>query len=340
MAELYLIRLDATNVEAFDELFRVTNPPEGIECLTVSDPEHTAAVNAFLNTHEDKLLPVSAPIKTQKGEGVFYSRDGSEVTSIPAPAAPEDPRRADYIEQLHKMIFVDVRDQKNADGVKSKGVYLSMDPLPLGERIGVFFRGSEEETWSILHVESMPKLKYIGLLLNHTGLEELGLAAQLSLYKFKDGTQILSRNYMMQYGVPGATPFEGAGTMYVRKPDGTVKRFMVPEDSFVEFFEAKKDYIANLIKTYGPLAEKPINVTKSSQCVSFVKGETHFSVYRTQRTKDRNTIDGNSLQRDADGAPVIQKDDASMLEPLIEKVHRQLQIKNKTVKRPRRSPAP
>jgi hypothetical protein len=334
MAELYLIRLDAANGPAFDELFRVTNPGKDIECITVSDPEHTAAVNDFLNTYEDDLLPVSNSIKTEKGEGVFYSWDGKTVTEIPAPVAapPEDSlpdqRRTDYVSQLRKLIFVDVRNKKNDDGTKAKAVYVSMDPLPLGQRIGIFFRASEKDTWSILYEQSMPKLDYTDLLINHKGMEKLGLEAQLSIYKFKNGTQILSRNYMLQYNVPGTTPFEGAGTMYVRKPDGKVTRFMVPEDSFVDFFEKKEDYIAHLIKANGPLEGAPVKVTKASQCAAFVKGETQFAVYRTQRTKDRNTIDGDCLQRDAEGDPVIQKENVSMLEPLIATIYGRLQAKS------------
>jgi len=343
MAELYLIRLDATNGPAFDELFRVTNPGKDIECITVSDPEHTAAVNDFLNTYQDDLLPVSNSIKTENGEGVFYSWDGKTVTEIPVPvAAPQegsapDQRRTDYVSQLRKLIFVEVRNKKNDDGTKAKMVYVSMDPLPLGQRIGMFFRASEKDTWSILYEQSMPKLEYSDMLIHHKGMEKLGLESQLSIYKFKNGTQILSRNYMLQYNVPGTTPFEGAGTMYVRDAKGNVTRFMSPEDSFVDFFEKKKDYIANLIKANGPLDGAPIKVTDASQCAQFLKGETQFSVYRTQRTKDRNTIDGDCLQRDADGDPVIQKDNVSMLEPVIAKIYQSLQAKPAPAKQARPS---
>jgi hypothetical protein len=331
MTELFLIRLDATNGPAFDDLFRVTNPSDDIECTTVSDPEHTAAIYDFLATHQDALLPGAGRIKTENGEGTFYSWDGQLVKALRAPVkAPEnereaDQRRLDYVNYLRKLIFVEVRDKKNDDGTTAKAVHVSMDPLPLGQRIGMFFRASKEDTWSILYEQSVSKLVYIDQLIHHKGLEELGLEAQLTIYKFANGTEILSRNYMLQHNVPGATPFEGAGTMYVRSPKGEVNHFMVPEDSFTDFFEPKKDYVARLIERYGPLAGKPINVTSAIQCAHLVRGETQFAVYRTQRTKDRNTIGGDCLQRDKDGDPVIQGKIASMLEPLVETIYRALQ---------------
>lgn len=331
MTELYLIRLDRTNKAAFQALFPVTVPVENptpeqeADCTILNDPQHEAAVQHFLSANRSALLP---HLFIRKQNTYLFSHTDAPPTSLPnivaRPATGTNQAYDDFIAGLKKLISIEITDG-------GQSIDVQMDPLPIGEEIAILFKNPTTNRWAVASASTRPKISYMHDLVAHTKIP--GLPTQLGITRFRDGTQILNRFYLSNYLLSDGSYRDEqhevcVASLYTRKPNGTVEKNLDNEDFLLTQFTKPAVWLNEQTKKYGDVVEFK-QVTNANQCTPFMIGGGHFSINKTKHSRDGSPtlrdakgriipiIGGDFLQVDYLGNPIIQQDNASVLERIM-----------------------
>ncbi len=319
MAELYIIDLNSSNGAAFDAIAKQQATKD--DCDKLSDPRVQAEIAAFITAQRAAELPASSVHSVAGEQRVIFSHDASVNTDLNALALSRNGERTEYISKLHKLIVADTVDT-------GKKIKITMDPLPAGKRVGIFFKSLPSDVWSIASAVSTPKLDYIAALLNHDDVP--GLKAQLAIYEYHNGTaktRILARRYMMEYKDPANPSMRlkpdvlEITAMYVQHDDNRVEQQYTPEDAFINtgrFMPIAEWEKAQKIKYGRQISHR--YVTSATQCTDFMNGDVHFTIYKTSHADAASTIIGQYLQMDSENKPFIQSRNASVVETTIDEL--------------------
>lgn len=330
MVEHAIIRLHATNYPALIALFG--NQSAG--CSVLHNPD-IAAAEAFL-ANERRAGNTLQPFKTGHIQGrpvMLYARNAAAAGQFTAALAGLQGQD----ESAHKAAIATLGDYTLVEMDAAAGkIKLHTDPFSAQDEIAVFFRPRSSEPWSIAYFSAPPKMSYLRDLLLHDATA--GLEAQLSIYTFHDGTEVLARNYLFDALDSTSGEKVGAvtktGAMYILR-NGMVETALVPEDFLLHEFKLKHEWEDEFAAEHGPFTVT--NLTTADQavlCEPFVNGLSHFTVYKTLYTRDAQTIDGNYYQRDAAGNVVIQQSNQSVLEPLLRNFIEAVTIPRATLQSP------
>ncbi|MDX1921782.1 MAG: LPD7 domain-containing protein [Alphaproteobacteria bacterium] len=322
MPELHIIELNSSNEAAFDAIAKQQAKKE--DCDKLSDPRVQAEIQTFITSQRAMELSASLAAPIGDRQRHIFSHDSAVTTDLGALAVSKNSSRDTYIKTLHKLIIADITDA-------GKKVNITMDPLPIGKRLAIFFKAEPGDVWSIATAVSTPKADYIKGLLKHDDVP--GLGAQMSIYEYDNGTtktRILARRYMMEFRDP-ANPSKQIKpnqiqltAMYVQHGDHWIETQHTPEDAFIstDKFQPVVAWKREQVRKYGRQTAHRF-VRNANECDDFVNGDVHFTIYKTSHADSTGTITGQYLQTDNDGELQVQSRNASVVESKIDELLKQ-----------------
>ena len=321
MIDVQLIRITNANRQRFYDLF-VLQPFDtaASECTWLKSKdaaaEQNAKITAFLAAEQANLLEAT---EYEAGKVLLYAHDGKPRQRL-KPVAKSEAGYPDFIQNLRKMISV----KRNDDG---KSIVVEMDPLPVGEEIAILFQSDPSKPVEIATAKSIEKTEYVEQLIAPYS-QVPGLPMQLGITEFANGTKILNRFY---YGADDNGPCILAASLHLIDPSG-VAHVVIPNEDFVtKLFLPTQDWLALYEEYLGPVTAFH-RVTSAEQCKPFLKGQGQFSISKTgMKTADGrpvsemgnpHQISGRFLQHGDDDLPIIQDQNASVLEELMYRLAR------------------
>lgn len=324
MSLVRIIPINSTNSAAFEALSKPYIDNKG--CVTLDEPKSNDDVKQFLDANAHLELVASKPISWSGGEAFIFSSDKTKPSTLPLyiqkPAIGSTNQLAvrqyaNFVAHAHRLIIATTKDNK---------LHVSMDPR---HDAAIFYRTANDRSWSIMRTKVIPKLDYIADLLKHPPIK--GLETQLAIHTFeKDGqkTEVLTRFYKGRFsikiaGIPiPSRPFIQAAPMYIRHQDGRIETGYTPEDFFLDRFKRIHLYVRDLEAQFGTLTStKKLELTDLALCEPFVRGKTHFVIFKSKRDRNNKSITGSYLQ--IDGALqqyAIQDDNDTCLSFVIDKL--------------------
>jgi len=326
MAEFHILNLEGdngNNKRIFDALWEPYI--DAAQCIKLPNPKDDSEVKDFIRANEAHFLPESQPYKLGGNVRYIFSADGNVVTAPPLPVAKpaKDASDADklayqtYVAKAHKLIIADIESGK---------LTFSMDPK---HKIAVLFRADNAKPWSIITSRIIRKIDYVQDLLKHPGVP--GLDHLLGIHTFINAsgekTEILTRYYKAEFK-DGRPDEMFAAAMYVKYANGDIDRIITsPEDEYLSHFKPVAKFLEAAANKYGshndneevlklgPTYTQADMAAYVERCRKFISdSEEHFVIYRNDQTTTNQNIFGNYQQKDLEGNPLIQDDNASSLD--------------------------